>query len=227
MIYILGGIHCDKKLYNQIIKILKKIKPDLVCLEELTNDKEVIRACNYFIKGKISLVKFKELTKFEKYWFDFEPYKKLFLYLQKNKIKIYPIDHKLKERIKLIKLEKKILKELKENKNIAKLKKMEEKISVFDREDKMAKNISKGIKKFKSKNTCVIIGINHTKRIKKSLSTLGYKVKSKDISNKRNIDGYLDRIYKYAVKRKIESLKIPPFVPVFVLVFRKIEKNVK
>jgi len=227
MIYILGGVHCDKKLYKQIVEILKEIKPDLVCLEEITHDKEVIKACDDFIKGKINLSKFKRLTKFEKYWFDFSPYKELFSYLQKNKIKIYPIDHKLKERIKLIKLEKKVLEELKKNKDITKLRKKEEKMSVFEREGVMVKNITKGIKRYQSKNTCVIVGINHTERIKRSLSALDYKVKKIDISNRNDIDNYFDRIYKYTIENKIERLKVPPLVPIFVLVFRKTEKVVK
>jgi len=227
MTYILGGVHCDKKLYKQVIKILKEIKPDSICLEELTNDKKIIKACDDFINGKINLSKFKKLTKFEKYWFDFSPYKELFYYLQNKKIKIYPIDHKLEQRIKLIKLEKKILEELKENKDIADLKEKEERISVFDRENEMATNIVKGIKRFKSKNTCVIVGTNHTKRIKKSLLSLGYKAKIMDISDKVDIQRYLNRIYKYATETKIENLKIPPLVPLFVLVFKKIEKTVK
>jgi hypothetical protein len=227
MIYILGGVHCDKKLYRQIIEILKEIKPDLVCFEEITNDKEVIKACDDFIDGKIGLFKFKKLTKFEKYWFDFSPYEELFSYLRKNKIKIYPVDHNLKERIKLIKIEKKILEELKKNKDITRLREKEERMSVFEREDIMVKNIAKGIKRFRSKNTCVIVGINHTERIKKSLSVLDYKVKKTDISNRNDTDNYLDRIYKYTIKNKIERLKVPPLVPIFVLVFKKTEKFVK
>lgn len=227
MIYILGGVHCDKKLYKQIIEILKEIKPDLVCLEEITHDKEIIKACDDFIEGKIDVSKFKKLTKFEKYWFDFSSYKELFSYLQKNKIKIYPIDHKLKERIKLIKLEKKVLERLKKNKDISGLKEKEEKISVFDREKEMTTNIVRGIERFKSKNICVIVGINHVKRLGESLLSLDYRIKRIDVSNKKDIDRYLKRIYRYIILNKIENLKIPPLVPIFVIVFKRIEKIVK
>jgi len=227
MIYILGGIHCDKKLYKRIIEILEEIKPDLICLEELTHDRIVIKACNDFVEGKINLSKFKKLTKFEKYWFDFLPYKELFSYLKKNKIKIYPIDHKLKERIKLIRLEKKILEKVKKNKNISNLKKEEEKISVFDREKKMTRNIIRGIRKYKSKDICLIVGINHAKRLEKSLSLLNFKIKRKNISNKKDVDKYLNRIYRYAILNKVEILKTPPLVPIFIIVFKKIKKTVK
>ena len=227
MIYILGGIHCDKKLYKQIIEILEEIKPDLICLEELTHDRIVIKACNDFVEGKINLSKFKKLTKFEKYWFDFLPYKELFSYLKKNKIKIYPIDHKLKERIKLIRLEKRILEEVKKNKKISNLKKEEEKISVFDREKEMTENIIRGIREYKSKNICVIVGINHAKRLEKSLSLLNFKIKRKNVSSKKDVDKYLNRIYRYAVLNKVEILKTPPLVPIFIIVFKKIKKTVK
>jgi len=226
MIYILGGIHCDKKLYKRIIEILEEIKPDLICLEELTHDRIVVKACNDFVEGKINLSKFKKLTKFEKYWFDFLPYKELFSYLKKNKIKIYPIDHKLKERIRLIRLEKKILEEVKKNKNISNLKREEEKISVFDREKEMTGNIIRGIRKYKSKNICVIVGINHAKRLEKSLSLLNFKIKRKNISNKKDVDKYLNRIYRYAVLNKVEILKTPPLIPIFIIVFKKIKKTV-
>ena len=227
MIYILGGIHCDKKLYERIVKILEKIKPDLVCLEELTHDRIVIKACNDFIEGKISLSKLKRLTEFEKYWFDFLPYKELFSYLKKNKIKIYPIDHKLKERIKLIKLEKKILEKVKKNANISNLKKEEEKISIFDREKEMTKNIIKGIRRYKSKNICVIVGINHAKRLERSLSLLNFKVERKNVSSKKDVDKYLNRIYRYAMLNKVETVRVPPLVPIFTIVFKKIRKTVK
>lgn len=227
MIYILGGIHCDKKLYKQIIKVLKKTKPDLVCLEELTHDKDVINACNDFVEGRINLSKFLKITNFEKYWFDFSSYEELFIYLKRNKIRIYPIDHKLEKRIKLIKLEKKILKELEKNKPIGALKEKEEKVSVFDRENEMVVNISKGIKRFGSVNTCVIVGINHTKRIRESLLSIDHRVQKVDISDKRSINRHLNRMHEYAVKNRIEDLKIPPLVSIFALVFKKIEKVVK
>lgn len=227
MIYILGGIHGDKKLYKRVIEILEEIKPDLVCLEELTHDRIVIKACNDFVGGKINLAKLKKFTKFEKYWFDFSPYKELFFYLKRNRIKIYPIDHKLKERIKLIKLEKKILEKVRKNINISSLKKKEEKISVFDREKEMTRNIIKGIRKYKSKNTCVIVGINHSKRLERSLSLLNFKIKRKGVANKKDVDKYLNRIYRYAALNKVEALGTPPLLPVFVTVFKKIKKSVK
>ena len=224
MIYIFGGDHCDEKLYKRLIRLFGEIKPDLICIEELTHDDKVIKACNDLIGGKISLDKFKKLTGFEEYWFKFAPYKELFSYLQKNKIKIYPIDHKLKERIKLIKFEKKILEEIKKGKNISDLKEKEEKISVFDREKEMVVNINKGIKKFKSKNICVIIGGNHTDRVGDVLVKIGYKVSKKNISNIEETERYLNRMYKYAVSNKVAAMKIPPLVPIFVEVFRKINK---
>ena len=88
MIHILGGVHCDEKLYKRIIGLLKEINPDLVCLEELTHDDAVIKAGNDYVSGSIDVAEFKELTKFEDYWFDFSPYEELFSYLRKNKIKI-------------------------------------------------------------------------------------------------------------------------------------------
>ncbi len=91
----------------------------------------------------------------------------------------------------------------------------------------MVSNIVKGIKKSKSKNTWVVVGINHAKRIEDSLFLLGHKVKRIDVSSKKDIDGYLERIYKYEVLNKIEHLKIPPLVPIFVLVFKRISKIVK
>src|SRR4051812_33927461 len=100
MIYIFGGHHCDKKLYKRFIEQCRKIKPDLVCIEELTNDAKVIKACENLIAGTITVDIFKEIIAFEKYWFEFAPYKELFAYLQKSKTRFYPIDHGLKERIK-------------------------------------------------------------------------------------------------------------------------------
>jgi len=227
MIYILGGIHCDKKLYRRIIEILEEVKPDLVCLEELTHDRIVIKACNDFIEGKISSSKLKKLTEFEKYWFDFLPYKELFSYLKRNKVKIYPIDHNLKERIKLIRLEKKIFGMVKKNMSISSLKRDEEKISVFDREKEMTRNVVRGIRKYKSKNICVIVGINHSKRLEKSLSLLNFKIKRKNVSSKKDVDKYLNRIYRYAALNKVEALEIPPLLPIFVAVFKKIKKTAR
>jgi hypothetical protein len=224
MIYILGGIHCDKKLYKKIIEILKEIKPDLVCFEELTHDKKTIKACEDFIKKKITLSEFKNITEFEKYWFDFTPYKELFLFLQKNKIKIYPIDHKLEKRIELIKFEKKILEKLNYGKDISNLKVKEEKMSVFERENEMVKNIIRGRKICKSNNTCVIVGINHIERIKDSLLYSGYRIKDISTSTPKEITKYIEKIYKYARANKIETLKIPPLVPIFILVFKKLKK---
>ncbi len=227
MIYILGGIHCDKKLYKRVIEILKEINPDLICLEELTHDGIVIKACNDFIERKINSAKFKELTNFEKYWFDFSSYEELFSYLRRNKIKIYPIDHKLDERIKLIRLGKKILEEMKKNKDISDLQKEEEKISVLDREKEMTTNIIRGIREYKSKKICVLVGINHARSLEKSLSLLNFKIKREDISNKKDIDEYLNRIFRYAELNQVEALETPPLVPIFVSVFKKTKKTVK
>lgn len=225
MIYVLGGIHCDKNLYRQIIEILKEAKPDLVCLEELTHDREMISACDKFIEGEISKDEFKRHTKFEELWFDFTPYEEFFSYLSKKKIRIYPIDHGMKKRMQLIQLEQKILERLREGGDISGFKEKEEKMSVFGREKAMVGNIIKGIKKFKSKDTFVIVGINHSQRIEKSLRNLGYKVAKTDISTKKDIDNYLARIYKYAIENKIENLKLPPLVPIFVLVFKALKKK--
>lgn len=227
MIYILGGIHCDKKLYKRVIEILKEINPDLICLEELTHDGIVIKACNDFIERKINIAKFKELTNFEKCWFDFSSYEELFSYLLKNKIKIYPIDHKLEDRINLIHLEKRILEEARKNKNIADLREKEEKISVLDREKEMTRNVIKGIRTYNSKKTCVIVGINHAKILEKSLSLSNFKTKTQIVSSKKDVDNYLDKMYEYAKLNQVETLKTPPLVPIFVSVFKENEKTVE
>lgn len=227
MIYILGGIHCDEELYKQVIEILEEINPDLVCLEELTHDRIIIKACNDFIERKINLAEFKELTKFEDYWFDFSPYEELFSYLLKNKIKIYPIDHKLEDRINLIHLEKRILEEARKNKNIADLREKEEKISVLDREKEMTRNVIKGIRTYNSKKTCVIVGINHAKTLEKSLSLSNFKIKTQIVSSKKDVDNYLDKMYEYAKVNQVETLKTPPLVPIFVSVFKETEKTVE
>ena len=227
MIHILGGVHCDEKLYKRIIGLLKEINPDLVCLEELTHDDAVIKAGNDYVSGSIDVAEFKELTKFEDYWFDFSPYEELFSYLRKNKIKIYPIDHKLEDRINLIHLEKKILEEAEKNKDVSDLRKEEEKISVLDREKEMTRNITKGVRVYNSKKTCVIVGINHAKSLKKSLSLSNFEIKTQNVSSKKDVDSYIDKMYRYAKLNQVETLKTPPLVPIFASVFKKTEKIIE
>lgn len=147
--------------------------------------------------------------------------------MRKNKIKIYPIDHRLEERIKLIKLEKRILEETGKNKDISDLKKEEEKISTFVREKEMTRNIIRGIREYKSKKICVLVGVNHARSLEKSLSLLNFKIKREDISNKKDVDEYLNKIYRYAELNQVETFKTPPLVPIFVAVFKKTKKTVK
>lgn len=227
MIYVLGGIHCDKKFYKRVIGLLEKFKPDLVCLEELTSDREFIKAADNFIRGKLGIDEFIRRVKFEKYWFSRKPYMELFSYLRKHKIRLHPIDHRLNQRIKLIKLEKAILSILKRGKTPPLfLKEKEERLSVLDRERAMVLNIVGGIRESRSKNTCVIVGVNHSTKIAESLALLGHRVRKLNLSNEDDVNRYLKKIYKYAIQKKIENLKIPPLVPIFVLVFERAGKVV-
>ncbi len=227
LIFILGGVHCSRKLYKKEIDIIKEINPDVLCLEEITSDRLFIKACEKFSKGKLRLSEFKKAVKFEEYWFKFDPYIELFSFIQKNNINLYPIDHKLRERIKLIRLEKKILKFIKKGKKISKLKRQEEELSVVEREKEMVENIEKALKKYKSRIACVIVGLNHVERLKKVLSQRGYKVKSEILSTSKEIEIYLQRMYRYAIRNKIENLDLPPLVPIFVLVFKLLNKQIK
>lgn len=156
---------------------MRKERPDCAGLECLTSEPGTWKLCEGFSAGKVSVEKLIKTSGIDDFWCESSGYRTVFGLLRKAGARVFPLDHGLEERKRLIG----VIRSLHDD--VLRGKAVEDKFNAYsallrwERERVFVKNMMEAFARYGAKKTAVIVGPGHHGPMKSFFSDMYTDIK--------------------------------------------------